>query len=74
VVVTTAVDGSVERAREMLRFRVVVVSGDASAAFCDRVAGIVVVVVVVGGARVGGEEEVEGVCVGDEFLEGEGDF
>jgi hypothetical protein len=34
----------------------------------------VVVVVVVGGARVGGEEEVEGVCVGDEFLEGEGDF
>jgi hypothetical protein len=41
--------GSAEGARETLRLRVVVVSGDASAAFCDRVAGIVVVVV--GGAR-----------------------
>lgn len=37
--------GSAEGARETLRLRVVVVSGDASAAFCDRVAGIVVVVV-----------------------------
>jgi hypothetical protein len=62
VVVTTAVDGSAERARETLRFRVVVARGDASAAFCERVAGIVVVVVV-GGARVGGGEEEEGVCV-----------
>jgi hypothetical protein len=72
VVVTTAVDGSAERARETLRFRVVVARGDASAAFCERVAGIVVVVVV-GGARVGvGGEEEDGVCVVDEFLEGEG--
>ena len=37
--------GSAERARETLRLRVVVVSGEASAAFCDRVAGIVMVVV-----------------------------
>ena len=37
--------GSAEGARETLRLRVVVVSGEASAAFCDRVAGIVVVVV-----------------------------
>jgi hypothetical protein len=73
VVVTTAVDGSAERARETLRFRVVVARGDASAAFCERVAGIVVVVVVVGGARVGvGGEEEDGVCVVDDFLEGEG--
>lgn len=40
--------GSAEGARETLRLRVVVVvSGEASAAFCERVAGIVVV----GGGR-----------------------
>ena len=40
------VGGSTEGPRETLRLRVVVVSsGEASAALCDRVAGIVVIVV-----------------------------
>jgi hypothetical protein len=41
---TFLVGGSAEGARETLRLRVVA-SGEAKAAFCDRVAGIVVVVV-----------------------------
>ena len=66
--------GSAEGARETLRLRVVVVSGEASAAFCDRVAGIVVMVVerrsrvVVVVVR---ERERE-VCVVDGFAQGRG--
>lgn len=40
---TFLVGGSAEGARETLRLRAVVASGDARAAFCDRVAGIFVV-------------------------------
>ena len=65
--------GSAEGARDTLRLRVVVVSGEASAAFCDRVAGIVVVVerrsrVVVVVVVRGGESG----CVVDEFAQGRG--
>lgn len=70
--------GSAEGARDTLRLRVVVVSGEASAAFCDRVAGIVVVVVVERRSRVvvvvvvrGREGEREG-CVVDGFAQGRG--
>lgn len=58
------VGGSAEGARETLRLRVVVVSGEASAAFCDRVAGIVLG----GGGRCsgcrGGGEREDGVVDG----------